>query len=209
VDGEGWRRIIARQGRASRPGPADPSRDRDEELARLARFAAAGDRRALEQLVGATQGDVWRFCAHLADRARAADLTQETFLRAIPSLKRFRGDSTVMTWLLTIARRVVVDELRRERRRTRLQGRLADEAVGVVRETSDGAVWQSYLGVLDPDRRLAFVLTQVLGYSYAEAAVVAGCPVGTIRSRVSRARVLLLESLAGRGAFDIAAGEGD
>jgi RNA polymerase sigma-70 factor (ECF subfamily) len=83
-----------------------------------------------------------------------------------------------MTWLLTIARRVVVDELRRDHRRTRLRGRLADEAVSDVGETSDQAVWQSYLGVLDPDRRLAFVLTQVLGYSDAEAAVVAVLPCG-------------------------------
>jgi hypothetical protein len=56
VDGEGWRGIIAQRGRVPRLGPADLSEDRDEELARLARFAAAGDRRALEQFVGATQG---------------------------------------------------------------------------------------------------------------------------------------------------------
>jgi RNA polymerase sigma-70 factor (ECF subfamily) len=124
-------------------------------------------------------------------------------------LKRFRGDSTVMTWLLTIARRVVVDELRRERRRTRLQGRLAQDAVVGVEDMPVPVAWEPYLGVLDPDRRLAFVLTQVLGYSYADAAVVAGCPVGTIRSRVSRARMLLLESLAGGSGFDVAAGEGD
>jgi RNA polymerase sigma-70 factor (ECF subfamily) len=182
--------------------------DRGDELARLARLAAAGDRRALEQLVGATQGDVWRFCAHLADRTRAADLTQETYLRAIPSLRRFRGDSTVMTWLLTIARRVVADDLRRERRRGRLEGRLAGDAVVGVGDASEAVGWESYLSVLDPDRRLAFVLTQVLGYSYADAALVAGCPVGTIRSRVSRARALLLESLAGRDGLDAAGGQG-
>jgi RNA polymerase sigma-70 factor (ECF subfamily) len=123
-------------------------------------------------------------------------------------LVRFRGDSTVMTWLLTIARRVVADELRRERRRTRLQGRLAQDAVVGVEDMSPAVMWEPYLGVLDPDRRLAFVLTQVLGYSYADAAVVAGCPVGTIRSRVARARMLLLESLADVGGLDAAAGSG-
>ena len=53
------------------------------------------------------------------------------------------------------------------------------------------------LARLDPDRREAFVLTQLLGLPYAEAAEVAGCPVGTIRSRVARARADLIESLAG------------
>ncbi len=154
-----------------------------------------------------TQGDVWRFCAHLADRARADDLTQETYLRAIPSLRRFRGDSTVMSWLLTIARRVVADELRREGRRARLERRLAIEGGPPAGVRGDGLEWVSYLGVLDADRRLAFVLTQVLGYSYAEAAAVAGCPVGTIRSRVARARWLLLESVAGEDSVGVADGE--
>jgi RNA polymerase sigma-70 factor, ECF subfamily len=210
VIGESWRRLKARSERSRRLGSTDASTDRAVELGRLARFAAAGDRRALEQLVVATQTDVWRFCAHLTDRVQADDLTQETYLRAIPSLARFRGESTVMTWLLTIARRVVADELRRERRRTRLQGRLTKDAVeSAVEDASEAAAWESYLGVLDPDRRLAFVLTQVMGYSYADAGLVAGCPVGTIRSRVSRARMLLLESLAGGGGLDVAAGQGD
>jgi RNA polymerase sigma-70 factor (ECF subfamily) len=112
-----------------------------------------------------------------------------------------------MTWLLTIARRVVADELRRERRRSRLQGRLERDAAVAAGEVSETVAWESYLAVLDPDRRLAFVLTQVLGYSYADAAVVAGCPVGTIRSRVWRARMVLLERLA-RGADLDAADEG-
>jgi RNA polymerase sigma-70 factor (ECF subfamily) len=175
-----------------------------ERLERLARAAGAGDRGALEEFIAVTQGDVWRFCAHLADRARAEDLTQETYLRAIPSLRRFRGDSTVMSWLLTIARRVVADELRREGRRARLQRRMMIEGGRPSEVPGGGPGWQSYLGVLDADRRLAFVLTQVLGYSYAEAAAVAGCPVGTIRSRVARARRSLLESLAGDGSVEVA-----
>ena len=61
---------------------------------------------------------------------------------------------------------------------------------------AQGVVVTDLLSRLDPDRREAFVLTQLLGLPYAEAADVAGCPVGTIRSRVARARADLVESLA-------------
>ncbi len=72
-----------------------------------------GDQAALSRFVEATQRDVWRTVAYLADPASADDLTQETFLRAIKSLPpRFSGRSTARTWLLSIARRVVVDQIR-------------------------------------------------------------------------------------------------
>jgi RNA polymerase sigma factor (sigma-70 family) len=63
--------------------------------------------------------DVWRTVAYLADPASADDLTQETFVRAIGSLPRFTGRSTARTWLLSIARRVVVDQIRYNARRPR------------------------------------------------------------------------------------------
>ena len=62
-----------------------------DELTRLALAAAAGDRVALDRFVRATQADVWRLCAHLGDRDRADDLTQETYLRAFRSLPGFPG----------------------------------------------------------------------------------------------------------------------
>jgi RNA polymerase sigma-70 factor (ECF subfamily) len=70
-------------------------------------------------------------------------------------------------------------------------------AGGLADRTAEGAVVTDLLARLDPDRREAFVLTQLLGLPYAEAAEVAGCPVGTIRSRVARARADLVDSLAG------------
>ena len=63
----------------------------------------------------------------------------------------------------------------------------------------EGAAVTDLLGRLSPDRREAFVLTQLLGLPYAEAAEVAGCPVGTIRSRVARARADLVEALGEGG----------
>lgn len=165
-----------------------------DELTRLALAARDGDEDALAQFVERTQPDVHRFCVSLGDRATADDLTQETYVRALGSLRRFRGDSSARTWLLAIARNVAADAIRRRTYRDRLIGRLQPRA----EHTTDGggAVHAAdLLGRLDVDRRAAFALTQLLGLSYAEAAEVLECPVGTIRSRVARARADLIEGL--------------
>lgn len=165
--------------------------DDDDQVTRLAKSAGRGDRVALSKFIEATQRDVWRLVAHLADPGSADDLTQETFLRAIGALPRFTGRSTARTWLLSIARRVVVDQIRYNTSRPRTtqfpetgapgDGRWGSRIENIVeiRILLDG---------LEPERREALILTQVLGLSYAEAAAVCGCPVGTIRSRVARAR---------------------
>jgi RNA polymerase sigma-70 factor, ECF subfamily len=171
-----------------------------DELTSLARAAGRGDRDALARFVRQTQGDVWRFCANLVDPAAADDLTQETYLRAIPALRRFRGDAPVRGWLLTIARRACAAEIDTRSRDRTLSARLAAEsAAGLPRsvpEAGSQAAIGLLLAALDPDRRAAFVLTQLIGCSYAEAAEVCGCPVGTIRSRVARARADLDAMLA-------------
>jgi len=174
-----------------------------DELAGIATDAAGGDPLAAAALVRATQSDVWRLCAALGDRGSTDDLTQETYLRAFGSLHRFEYRSSVRTWLLTIARRVCADAVRsRRRRRVTLVQDSADlELLSVGRDTADsvaeGTAVADLLARLDDDRREAFVLTQLIGLPYAEAAEVVGCPVGTIRSRVARARADLIGSLAG------------
>jgi RNA polymerase sigma-70 factor (ECF subfamily) len=162
-------------------------------VTRAAFAAQRGDRQALAFLVQRTQAEIWRFCAHLGDREHADDLTQETYSRAIASLHRFRGESDVRSWLLTIARRVCADQVRAEIRRRNLLGRLRP-----VAETHEPArtveLWD-VVGSLQGERKEAFVLTQVLGLSYEEAAEVCGCPIGTIRSRVARARAELISQM--------------
>ncbi|RFU20893.1 sigma-70 family RNA polymerase sigma factor [Geodermatophilus marinus] len=171
-----------------------------DELERLAADAAGGDPLAAAALVRATQSDVWRLCAALGDRQSADDLTQETYARAFAALHRFEGRSSLRTWLLAIARRVCADAIRaRRRRRLTLVRDDADlEALGPAGAgdgVAEGAAVGDLLARLAPDRREAFVLTQLLGLPYAEAAEVAGCPVGTIRSRVARARADLVAAL--------------
>ena len=173
-----------------------------DDLGALAADTAGGDPLAAAALVRATQSDVWRLCAALGDAGTADDLTQETYLRAFGSLHRFEGRSSVRTWLLAIARRVCADAVRTRRRRrltmVREDAGLAEvRAPGGPDPVGESAGVADLLARMDPDRRVAFVLTQLLGLSYVEAADVAGCAVGTIRSRVARGRADLVESLAG------------
>jgi RNA polymerase sigma-70 factor (ECF subfamily) len=167
----------------------------DDALDALAVGAVGGDRVALSDLVRGTQADVWRLCAHLVDRQSADDLTQDVYARAIAALPRFRGESPVRLWLLGIARHVCVDEVRRRTRRRRLVGRPSLEEP-VVPDPSGSVDLDDLLRGLDDDQRAAFVLTQVIGLRYAEAAEALGCPVGTIRSRVARAREALVGAMA-------------
>jgi RNA polymerase sigma-70 factor (ECF subfamily) len=181
-----------------------------DEVTRLALQARSGDPTDAAAFVRATQADVWRLCAHLVDRDAADDLTQETYLRALPAIAGFRGDASARTWVLTIARRTCADAIRGRRRRRALTARLEQREVhrgAASQAPGTGAVeLDQVLDGLDEDRRLAFTLTQVLGLSYAEAAAVCGCPVGTIRSRVARARDDLVAALGGADAAARATG---
>jgi RNA polymerase sigma-70 factor (ECF subfamily) len=162
-------------------------------LTRLALRARDGDGSALAALVARTQAEVWRLCRHLGGGDDADDLTQETYARALRALPRFRADASARTWLLVIARRTVADAIRQA---TRARRRLAIAVAPEPEPDHAGSVaLDARVAELDPDRRAAFVLTQLLGLSYAEAAEVCDVPVGTIRSRVARARESLLDGL--------------
>lgn len=165
--------------------------------------ARGGDPEAVERFVRALHRDVWRYVAYLsADPQSADDLTQDTFLRALGSLHRFEGRSSARTWLLTIARRTVVDSLRHAAARPR-RADTVDWQAAVERTQppglpgfEEGVALAELLEVLPGERRDAFVLTQLVGLPYAEAAALCRCPVGTVRSRVARARAALVELLS-------------
>ena len=170
---------------------------RAEDVTGVALAAQAGDAAAAARFVRATQADVWRLCAHLGHPTDADDLTQETYLRAFRALPRFAGRSSARSWLLAIARRVCADHVRERRRRPRVDptAGLGDVQPPVVPDVGEGIAMRALLARLEPQRRDAFVLTQVVGLSYQDAAEVCGCPVGTIRSRVARARDDLVAEL--------------
>ncbi|MEV7426421.1 MULTISPECIES: sigma-70 family RNA polymerase sigma factor [unclassified Streptomyces] len=178
------------------------SRTGDEAATFWALAAREGDRQAADRFIRALHLDVWRFVAHLsADPQSADDLTQDTFLRALSSLHGFEGRSSARTWLLTIARRTVIDSRRSASARPR-QADGEDWQLTVERTQErdlpgfeEGVALTELLSLLRRERREAFVLTQLLGMPYAEAAVLCRCPVGTVRSRVARARIALWQLL--------------
>src|SRR3954454_20901533 len=165
--------------------------DEVDELTQVALRARRGDAGAAAAFVRATQADVWRLCAHLGSPALADALTQDTYARAFASLHRFLGRSSARTWLLSIARRACADAVRSAVRDRHLLAKPARP----VEDPAGSVAIRTLVATLEPERREAFVLTQIVGLSYAEAADVCACPVGTIRSRVARARADLVDAL--------------
>lgn len=162
------------------------------EIDELALAARDGNRLALDSFTRKTLPAVQSLCRHLGDPDTAEDLVQETYARMMRSLPQFRGDGSARSWLLRIARNTCADATRvRRRRRTR-------DSFREVPDVADGppSGWSevtSVLGALSDDRRQAFVLTQILDLPYQDAADILEVPIGTVRSRVARAREDLLE----------------
>lgn len=158
--------------------------------------ARSGDLEAFEDLVRSHQADVYRLALHLVrDRETAEDVTQEAFLLAFRSLPRFRGEAKFSTWLYRITRNRAVDAIRgRDRRRRR------ELATAVEAHAPDPTLRASLSAAIDglpPALREAFVLIEVFGLRYAEAGTVLGVPRGTLKSRMHRARAMLVASLEG------------
>ncbi|GIE28694.1 RNA polymerase sigma factor [Actinoplanes italicus] len=163
-------------------------------LASLVDDAVRGSSQAITALVHATRRDLMRFLTTLAPAGDVEDLVQETYMRMFRALPGFAGRSSVRTWLFAIARRVAADHARYTSRRPRPAALPDWEAAaesafrpGSPRFEEQQAL-TDLIGSLSPERRDAFVLTQIAHLSYAEAAEVIGCPIGTVRSRVARAR---------------------
>lgn len=167
--------------------------------AALVRAARNGDREAFMQLVRLHQAGVRAF-AHglLGDRVLAEDIAQEAFLRAWRGLGKLRGDAAFATWLYTIARRVALDEVRRPAVRTVPVDEVADLADRSAGDPVLRGDLERALRALEPAQREAFLLVAVLGLSYQEVGAMAGCPAGTVASRVFRARTRLATALSVR-----------
>ncbi|MYV48849.1 sigma-70 family RNA polymerase sigma factor [Streptomyces sp. SID2888] len=198
-----------RTARAHDQGPSA-----EESITAWALAARSGDPDAVENFVRALHRDVRHYVTYLsADPQAADDLAQDTFLRALGSLHRFEGRSSARTWLLSIARRAVIDSYRHAAARPRLSDADDWQTAAECAQPrglpgfDDGIALTELLDVLPDERREAFVLTQLLGLPYAEAAELSDCPVGTVRSRVARARSSLMQYLldAERGPVGTAA----
>lgn len=165
---------------------------RDPDPRTLAR-ARQGDLDAFEDLVRAYQADVWRFAYHFTrDRSMADDVTQDAFLRAFRFLKSFRGDSKFTSWLFRIARNCAMDALRQ---RTGLAAKEPPPPLGPPDPQARLEI-QTALAAVSAEHREPFLLIEVFGLSYQEAADVLNVRVGTVKSRMHRARRAMMAALA-------------
>ena len=173
----------------------------DEELVARAQM---GDKRAFDLLVVKYQQKVASLIArYMRDSSEVQDVTQEAFLKAYRALPRFRGDSAFYTWLYRIAINTVKNHLVAQGRRPPgddleadvaeqmdMGGRLREHATPERELLTDeiARTVQAALDDLPDDLRTAIVLREIEGMSYEEIADAMECPIGTVRSRIFRAR---------------------
>ena len=140
------------------------------------------------------------------DVERADDLVQETLLKAWNHLESFEQGTNLRAWLFTILRNTYFSECRKRRREVddRDGAKAADLAVHPDQQGHlDMRDFRLALNRLPPDQREALILVGAAGFSYEEAAAISNCAVGTIKSRVNRARAKLTDllSIATSGEF--------
>ncbi|HMM85557.1 RNA polymerase sigma factor RpoE [Azohydromonas sp.] len=183
--------------------------------AQLIERVKRGDTRAFEMLVVKYQRRVERLIARMVrDVDLVPDIAQETFIRAYRALPQFRGDSAFYTWLYRIAvntAKKALVELKRDplvSEAARPAGDDGDETSRVENELTDGetpdavlaskqvaATVNAAIEALSDDLRQAITLREIEGLSYEEIAEAMNCPIGTVRSRIFRAREAIAERL--------------
>jgi RNA polymerase sigma-70 factor (ECF subfamily) len=174
----------------------------------LVERAQQGDTRAFEMLVVKYQRRIERLISRMVrDADLVQDVAQETFIRAYRALPQFRGESAFYTWLYRIAvntaKKALVEMKRDPVLTESSRSRVAedDETYRVDNELSDGETPEALLAskeiaatvnaaidALSDDLRQAITLREIEGLSYEEIADVMNCPIGTVRSRIFRAR---------------------
>ena len=180
----------------------------DRELVRLAQ---QGDLMAYDALVRKYQNRVLNLIGnYVSDRAAAYDVAQEAFLKAWRGLPKFRGDSKFYTWLFRIAVNCAKNHLVAQKRRGERQAPVPADGEGPSIEEMQADLTtpeqeeearqleralNDALSGLSEELRVAISLCEIEGMSYEEIAHVVQCPVGTVRSRIFRARQSLEQSL--------------
>ena len=189
------------------PGPGGEAAAEEKALVQ---GAQAGNAEAFGTLVDRYHGRVYSVVYRMCGPDDAEDLTQEIFLKALSALRsfQFQGHASFRTWLYRIAVNAAINELRRRKRRQRVEGPSLDTPVNteegeVAREIADELGLtpdeeyeraetrrevQAVLARVKPQHRRVLVMVDLEGMEYQEAAQVMGCPLGTLKSRVARAR---------------------
>lgn len=173
-----------------------------------------GKPEAFDAIVRAHQDRVYAFCARmLSDREEALEIAQEVFLSAYRNLGGFRGEASLSTWLLKIAANRSLNRIRQRSSRAAREISWPEPAlpgdpsfeppapeegrpdrIAEIREA--GKILEQALRRIDAESRWLMLLSDVEGFTYEEVAAMAGIPVGTVKSRLHRARMALRRTLA-------------
>ena len=201
-----------------RPADADETAVRE---AQWLRKAQTGDRTAYGQIVMAYQDRLYNAVLRIVgDREEARELTQEAFTRGLMKLDSFRGDASPYTWLFRIAVNLAISQLRKVQRHRTFSlsapgrngsGRSGnDQAGGLAERLASNSTASPHrdleqreqneqvlaaLGRLDAEYRAVLVMRDVEGFDYQQMADVLGMPLGTLKSRLFRARLALRDEL--------------
>lgn len=181
--------------------------------ASLVAAAQDGDRRALDILLRRHYDRVHAVCRRIAGSSRDADdAAQEAMISIVRALPRFDGRAAFSTWIYRIATNAALDELRRRARRPQLHSVTDDD--GFVAESADPRAHRTVeaigdrlalddaLAALPDEFKAAVVLRDVADLDYAEIAATLDIPVGTVKSRIARARAQLVEALGNQDVVD-------
>jgi RNA polymerase sigma-70 factor (ECF subfamily) len=143
----------------------------------------------------------YQFCG---SRQEAEDMTQEIFLKLYGSLAKFDFQKNFTAWLLTLAKNHLIDEYRKTKwektqrdefdERVLPQASISGPEESLVQKETRALIWEG-LNRLSSEMRMAVILRDLQGRSYEEMAEILGLPLGTVKSRVNRARIALAEVL--------------
>lgn len=181
--------------------PSDDPRANEPSDSELIARWQRGDERAASVLVNRHADAVQRYISSLGIRGHEQEIVQDTFVRAFGSIGSFRGDSSLRTWLFTIARRLVADSRRAERRK-RDVAEVQDADASTEYDALDSLIAEESrqrmhdaIGRLSPTQREVFVLRVSEGLSYKEIAEVVGTTEGAARVHYHNALRQVKESL--------------
>ena len=176
--------------------------------------AKRGDAGAFEALVTPYEAMIWRVCCRmLPQQEDARDALQDTMFRAWRAVAGFRGDSSVSTWLYRIAVSCCLDMLRRQKSRpaSSLESMMEENGYdppaadpppdAVLEAREDKETVRLAIQALPDEQRVPLLLSCVEGRSYEEIALLLSLPVGTVKSRIARARIHLVKILKESGNF--------
>lgn len=169
--------------------------------------SCAGDTSAFEELVSRYEQKVYAIAYRFAgNHADAADLAQETFIKVYKALCNFRGESAFLTWVNKITANVCLDFLRKRQKvkfisfdemsphqLSSISNRKSEEPLEMIEGMEIQEQVQRLIGALPEEYRLILIMREIQGFSYEEIAETLKCSLGTVKSRLSRARAMLRE----------------